>query len=709
MAGPIDYDPPPLPPARPADVVVVMRYDAGGGSFELMTNVRAARVEYRLGADPGRAALRYAFDELADPGLPRRVEQVLPLAAAGPGVIAPDDRVVVAVLDPSGGYHWLFDGFAQRPDGHLDPQSEAVTVNCLGVAVREWDAPLAGSTWREAETPTDAGANIETTLPGRINPGGKANAVDAGREALRDSGADAFLYPVFLDPAACAARKIGRKWTLDMAARYLIAVGNPDKTWTDYPNYVSITSLLDAWAPSAEGGAIDPLDPSTYETYPIVLREAVLTGRAWPDMLWDLLRPHGFGMRFALYDVGGFPRTGLFLWRRDGGWTPLRTLHLQPPGSALDPGLSNVATLRVARDGNAIVNAVTVETAPAEYEADFVLAPGFAVQAQDVDSRASFKTTASDFGQYRDKYRLWIFDEDGSGHTNMTDMSWVADPAGTSLVEVLGGPDLDANLYVTRRRPGRNTLLSRDAANQPRKAVLQVSTDYAGEVPGLWDGTGTWRTVKGDWAVLPDRLGVRFTGLDPNAVSVGAPGSSGGKAGGQQLRLVEWLNASPPTKLYFKLTTVIEGDRTAECVAPRRAASPSQFEVMQHIDAKDRYKFQVVTPFSMFNENGVDGDAVIARDDIPDALADAYARRQAQEFGRFAGEVVIPRLDLGYQVGDRVEGVLGRGISFVQNSDLDQGEGPAYAAVAGVAYAADGGQSTTLQLADLRMDKGDRR
>src|SRR5262249_7412289 len=153
-----------------------------------------------------------------------------------------------------------------------------------------------------------------------------------------------FLVPSFLDPLLCQSQGIGRKWSLSMAARYIMAVGNPSGTYVTLPDWQAVDQLLDGWKP-VNGQTIDAANSATYEVNPIVIRDLTVTGKPWPVALDELIRPHGFGMRLELSsDLSGNPVTQLVLWKRDSGDAKrYKDVLLPSPGDALDPAEANLS------------------------------------------------------------------------------------------------------------------------------------------------------------------------------------------------------------------------------------------------------------------------------------------------------------------------------------------------------------------------------
>jgi hypothetical protein len=741
VPGSFTYAPEPVPLARRARLFAVYRYtpepdeDEGEVRYALLPNVRCLQVQFRDGPDPGRARFRYSFGDVgADPDQdPRRLEHCF---GAGPGfdddgnpvrahVLRQDDRVVVRHTRADGSVVLIFDGFVQLPQGDLQGGGESVTFTALGTPVRFWDEPLGGAIVRDADHPDEV-HDVRTSLPARFNPDGKPNATpdgaDAGGQATpegedpgEDDG-DGLLYPTFLGPVWPADRINGqdvRRWTLGMAARYIIGAGarkddrNLDQTYADLGVVAGIDPVLTAYEPVSPGAPVDVRDESTYTVKDVDAPDYDVTGECWPDALDRLIRPHGFAMRFALVATpDGDPRWRLKVYREDGT-TAVKPLLLQKPGGALDPAKTNVGALALARDGAAIVNAFHVDPAPTLYEASLVLAPLFEPAAGDAD-----ESTRGNFTDPRNpKYRLWGVDECGEGHWDFETTATVTGTPG-DLDPVLKDKDDKARRYALRRRPGVRRLVTKDARGRPLSARLEVSADYAGPSPGVWDGTGIWQLVHGGWELLDDRLGVRITAPDPNTLGLVAPknGEAEGYPGGK-VNLVEACAApddAHPTPR-FRLTVSVPDDRGLDAAAGRTAASPSRFTVRRRVDGRDRFKKRVVSRWSALVEAfGADAeDQVLDEDDDTEkALTYAEGLRRAHESGAFAGSVTIPRLTFAYRVGDKVSGLDGRVLSFRQ----DVGDGsPVLPTVVGITWDLDGRQETHLELSDRRAEPGPRR
>ena len=684
--------------SRAAAPVSVSRYNPRGSpKYELLSNIRVLGIQNRDGGEPGVARFRYVFDPSNAPTDPVYFQDVMSTDSDLPGVVKNDDRLVVFTTNADGSPRALFDGFAQVPELNLSPTSETVTFLAYGVAIRAWDTPIGGALMRNADAPTTV-ADVATDVESHLNPEGDPNATPLGAEATDSFGN---TDPTFLDPRIVRASEVRRPWTLSMAARYLCFHENAAQAYVKNPDGTALDSLLDSRAPKS-GVAFNPDDPSTYDSRPILVPDYPATGKAWPRVLADLLGPNGFGMAFRLdTDGNGDPYTTLDVFRcQDGVPSTYKDLYLQAYGSALDPGQTNLGEAHLARDIRGVANAFKVESGLIRYEASFVLAPGFPIASSDAadgNSLRAFDRNDPLFAKNLDKYRLYVFDETGEGHWDFGSGSTVF--AVPSLAALLVDPGNPAVPSVRRRRVPIGELFTLDQSQRPLKAQLSISTNYAGPQPGLWDGTGTWQVVEGGFELLKDRLGIWINVPNPNGWNVGASRVAGAPYPAGIIKGVEDQANSSAPHFRLRLTCVIEGDQTLSATADRRPSSPTQFTVTRRVDARDRYAKNIVAARSEFNASST---AVVSRDDGPEALADAYARRLAGETGEVAGTATIPRFTAAYGIGDTIRSIQGRGLSLQTNAGTPAWETPVFPAVVGLTWDFDGKQHTILHLSDHR-------
>jgi len=684
---------PTVPLGRLAAPIGVFRYHSGGiANYEYMPSVRVLTIQFREGADAGVARFRYVFDWANPSTVPNSFQDALSTASSLPGVVANDDRLVVLTFDPTGNPQALFDGFAQIPELGLASDREMVTFIAVGVAIREWDTPIAGALMRDSDNPTKV-SDYETDLITHFNPGGLPNATPDKADAV-----DEFknTYPTFLDPRIIRDPDVRRLWTLPMAVRYLCYRQNAEQTYVTNPDGSLLDDLLVSRDP-------DLGDLQSGETEPILVPDTPASGKAWPAVVRDLIEPYGFGMAFRLEsDDQGNPSTSLDIFQKQGNSkSTAKDLYLQPRGSALDPSQSNLAEAQLGRDTSGMANAYSVESGLVRYEASFVLSPGFSISPDDCYSSstlAAFDKNGSNFSQENhDRYRLYVFDETGEGHWDWKNSEITQKPP--YLDDLLGKEDDPASGYVKRRRVPIGELFTVDSNQKPLKAQLSISTDFKGLQPGLWDGTGTWQPIGGGFELLKDRLGIWINVPNPNSWNIQASKVAGMPYPSGVVKGVE-DQANPGSNHFaLRLTCVIEGDHVVAATADRRDSSPTTYTILRHVDARDRYARQVVAAQSEFNPTM---DEIVVRDDTGDALAEAISRRSSSESGVVAGVVTIPRFTQAYRIGDRICSIQGRNLSLQTNAGAPTEEGEVYPSVVGLTWDFDGKQQTVLQLSDQR-------
>jgi hypothetical protein len=707
-----------------AGVFTVCRYHRGregADRFEYLPNVKAESIHFREGAVLPTAQFSYVMDD-TDPSTPTpyRFEQLWPMDAAGPYVVRPEDELLVYHLqEGADGPLLIFDGFAQIPQVDMSGGGLSATFTAVGAHVRLWDRPVANARYRDAYDAED-GPDVVTGLPVHFNPedapGG--NCTPEGHD--RNEGEDD-ARPVFVDAQATGRRP----WTLPGAIRYLFWEANPDEEFVKNPVAYTgqeLDDYLESVIPEGTNGSFfDLSDPDTYSTEPIVVRSVDATGRMVVEVAEELLGAYGFKLfmntRPDYPDDPMAPVNELILFRVDGrDAVAPKQIWMPPHGSAWPVPPPQAGSIRLARDKLSSFNAVYVQTGLEEVELSVVLAPDFEVDAADALDVGRFAAgvLANASAEVRRKYRAWTADEDGAGHWDLDAADWVVgEPLDLSSVFQGENPSGSGPAYVARRRPGTATLFSKDGAGRPRRAELAISRDYAGASPAIWDRSGTWRSLgESGWRLMKDRLGVEITAENPESWSLpNAPGDS--QVRGDAVAIVSSLtNATTEgNRFWLRLTVVIRGDFDAGAFAEKRESAPSRFATRRLIDAREHYRLQKVHRSSAFNAAARDE---VARDDAPRATAHAAAMRLAHEGTSVAGTIAIPYVTHAIGVGDLIEGLAGRDLSFAEMGGEDAGEGPQYPAVVGFSWTCQLPQTTTLFLSDRRAegaaaDRGDGR
>lgn len=673
-----------------AATIEVYRWTAEAGA-ELLPYVQCLSIRRGEGPDPGSATFRYDLS-VTDGTSPSTIEEALGTDYVGGQIVEPGDNLFVRATSPTGYAESLFDGFVLGFSGGLGPGSEEVTLEAEGIAKRLWDTPLSGSIFRNSDAPFVATSNVTTEIPGHFNPAGVPNRTPDDAEATAE-GYDDRTYPVFFDRDSARSEDVRAYWDLAGAVKYLLYAHN-DEAWVANPDPAELDAL------SAAGDPVDPIDPVP-TVVPLTVPDYPFEGKDLPGTVFDLVREYGFAMEFAISDdAGGIPETRFRFFNHQSG--DLKDVYLPPRGTGFDPFSCNVGAASLRRSLSEVANRWEVVGALERHEVSVILSPGFPSQSSHgaAANLKNYDRSGDAFeATYRDAYRTWVFGEAGDGYYGNGSTTLVTTVP--SLDDVLD-PDGDTP-YARRRRRPLADLLSVGPDARPLKARLDISTDYAGDLPGLWDGTGTWqRVTTSTWQLLRDRLGIWISEDHPNRWHIGESAVSGHPYRGGVVRAVEAISGSEATITDFvlRLTCVIEGDRRVRGVADRRDRSPLSTTIARHIDAKDRFFRDALAAKSCYNTGST---PAVVRDDEDKATAEAEARRASSELGLLDGGITIPYITTQYRIGDRIRSVAGRNLGLRTDASEAEGEevDPAtYPVVTGVSWATAYPQSTTLQLSD---------
>ena len=717
----ITFQPTPEPLAQPAVPVAVFRYNDAQAEF--LPFCRVTQIEETEGAGPGAARFRYVFrtDELAPPDAFASWDQVWPIASTGPGVVMADDRILVQEFGPDGTPVCVFHGFAQIPQLDVSPETQQVTFQALSAAVRCWDGIFDGAYVRD-------GVNLSTVndvfcggLTARFNPEGKPNATPSGA----NGGKGDWTFPTFVDAKLQLTPDTRQLWSVSMAARYILGIGNPQidydtgpplsEIWIENPDFTELDNLLDSRTPKPGEIGFDPSDPTTYNSAPIVCQDLDITGKTWPEALNLLLEPHGFAIAFRTEDDGnGGPLQWLDIYRKDDGTdATVVDLYYQAAGVP-DTTQTNVNEIRLARDVSDLTNQIEILTLSKRYEIAVVLGPGFMITGTDANILNLHQFIEGDpsFPGHETLYRLFLADECGEGHWDWGTNAWATTPLG--LDSVLGPPQDKVPQWVHRRRPPIRDLFTKIPSTAlTYDAQLQISTDYTGPAPAIYDPAkgGTWRKVSGGFDLLEDRLGIKITIKDPSNWNIGPLTTTGQPFPDGKVNVVKSM-AAPDTafnkRFFLRLVCVIEGDTGLDAWAYMRLSSSTKYPITRADEARDRFKAEIIDVSSPYNTTGKD---ITNRDDTANAVAFAEARRLAHEVGPVAGMVTVPRLTGAYWVGDRVRSIVGRNpdVSLAGNLGTSNGESPVYPAVVKLTRVYDPHQAVQLQLSDRRAEPARRR
>jgi len=610
------------------------------------------------------------------------------------------------------------------------------------VAIRCWDFPIGDRLDRDGDMPnsTDAKNHVSTDMPTRFNPAGTGTRVIGGYlpnctpdnyDFVPDSqNQPGVMYPCFLDPNVDRQDDPRTLWNLSKAVRYILGVWNAqtEDSVIDNPDFTVLDALLQNRRPLDGQQYFDPNDPATYQTDPNIIRDYDATNKPWPEAVAQLIGFYGFGMRFVCEDdENGLPYDYVEFYRKDAAAPNApKQIYLPTTGTSVADAMANISAMHAAFDYHGVANDVFIETALERFEVSVVLAPGFQPVSNDGNNDGNaFRTSALDAlnatADLRKKYRYYIADECADGHFSIENQNWVTtNPIDfTNVFKDPNNTDINPpRTYVHRYRPGKNKLFSKDLLNLPRKAQLAVSRNYGpqggADPPCLWDTvSGTdWREIPHGWHLLTDRLGIMVTADSPESWNVGR--SAAGKADictGGILKAISAManpNNAPDApvdaqQFYLRLTTVIDGDLGIDVEAQRRDASPMKNTIQRRVDARDHFHYDVIDGSSALSATPLSPEVV--QDDTDLATAHACQLRSAHEFPPLTAAVTIPMFVTSYQIGDRIDQISGRNVSFQVNAGSEQQEAPSYPFIVGLTWNFEGEkQQTTLQLSDRRTE-----
>ena len=669
--------------------VQVFRYVPGSpGTYTALPNIQCIQVEQKEG-DPGVATFRYDWT-WPDPNAPSTVEEAVTTTTPYTLVIKPGDRIVVRLYTSETAYNYLFDGKALDWDVQITAHGEEVYVTALGIAHDEWATPMPGMLMRDADDPA-AIIDVQTDMVAQFNPKGIGNSTIVGQE----SGTVSDKYPVFIDPTIVRTPAISTTWTLKGAVAYILNTQNHGAVATN-PDAGTISALFIAKAPIT-GTPFDPNNPATYSSSDITVADTPFTGRDWPTALTRLIRDYGFGYYFALSsNTTGDPKTTLTPYFQQGG--PQKTVTIQARGSTLDRNITNTQAAHITRKLRDVVNVWQVKGALIRYEVSLILQCGFPMVAADMApanimtwDKSALDPTAGP----SDGYRLFIFGE-VADPMYLPAQNFTTITAATSLDSILGSGN-----YAFHHRQPIGELFTSDIHGKPLRARLDISTNYTGTIPGVWDGTGTWQQCHGGWELLPDRLGIRLTCPNPEnwhiedakTTSTTAPYPTG------MIEVVSGLatNAAPFT---LRLTCVIEGDQAVMGTQLQSLNSALSQTITRIIDARDRIKKQIVAKNSHYNNTA---NPITNRDDTAAATAEAEAVAYTTQAGALHAHITIDHLCLDYSIGDRISQIAGRNTPLRTDKGMT-GENPVLPVVVGRRFVCWPEQRTELECTDAGAD-----
>jgi len=662
---------------RAERLIVGVETAYGSSDFQVDERLRVEEVWQRSDKAVSKATIAVRLDDTFDSEEARRRYH-------------PDRRIVVMTEDPDPACRaFLFEGYSpvqvSRWDGRIGRDGEWYVFEAEHVferLSRASESLVYGRYVRNGviedglQSDPDAYADksvLMTALPCTFNPDGVPNRAQVPLTVSTPNDGSRFIHLFSWDDSSAA------KWTYATVLRYLVWFYRIKEGPVFEGNVFEVTDAL------ATGSAIagDPLSEA-------LAREPVsLTCEATNlvEALSLLASAAGIHITAETSNSGGRPVTTLRVWSSRSG--SLRRLYLAR-GDCTSQGdlwydasehsvsevLSANNTYRgeVAWDHRGIVNYPFVMGDVKRYEMTMPLCPGWEPttnldNVDEVDRAAAkalsltptqvkalgdaaatndwyskYHSQGSDFADYADVARLWVLNEDGafSGTTynrnapfddyQPFDFSTVADATATG-----------SDAWMRRARRLLNT--------------LSISKD--GRSLGVWaevsfDSGATWQPISSKVRVLSDRVGIYFDYDNPTEIT---PVDLDSEDQNMWYAIVDQTYR-------VRVTGLIESDeRVMGTFLPGYLKSPTlQINAMMVRRPKSfRYETRSHTTNVLVSDEAFDG---VERDDTE---AIATLARQLAEINQDREVRVLPMIpwiETGYAIGDRIAEVRGRHLRF---------------------------------------------
>jgi len=312
-----------------------------------------------------------------------------------------------------------------------------------------------------------------------------------------------------------------------------------------------------------------------------------------------------------------------------------RELNFQAPGSVLDLATSNCNKYSVMRRIGDSVNQTKVIGAIERAEVTIELVRGWPTEDdKKTASQLDKSDPESEYILFPTTWRLWVANESG-------------DYTGTRI-EIEAALDLSSvfSRWLPHRREAEDPFTYQGSVDG-KKQRRQIFVEYTTDIEAL---EVKWVILPDDFGqpfVLPDQIGILFTGNTPPEALIGA----GDKAG-------------------VRITCVVAGDAKLVGDAARKTFGPVNGRVVE----------LVLDMPQKFRKNWVqqDGDyaSTLALDEAGAETADdsiaitTYAEkiRDDHEVAELDCEFSLPGLHIEYKIGDLITKINGREISLDQAS-----------------------------------------
>lgn len=402
-------------------------------------------------------------------------------------------------------------------------------------------------------------------------------------------------------------------WVLAGAVHYLLWSLNSAETYVTNLSLVALAAIF--------------TDPDA-EIRDVLIPRGTYLGQA----LDLLLEPLGYRWKVKRTALGA--REFAF-WKRGSGGSLVTVTH-QRNGEELDVALTNVETAGLTFDISTLANEVTVKGGFGEYEVTAELARAWAA-ADDPTAGAGDELSQDHpaFDTLRNVLRKWVLNEAGDYIGLRTEIDGVFTSAFRALLASEGF--LDPNLLVPRRRRLLPTL-TLDTDGTPIGKVDGVEVEYSNVA-----GDPDWKLIDGlqtGCSLLQREGGVYFNCN----------------------RLPEEFLTSP-ANLRIRATFTLQVDLRLRGYAAKAVDSPNEDIVPLVVSVPDRFRLRVRDDLTLSKYAG-SGAPSLEVDDLAAANDFAEYVRAAWDLMKVGGTIQIEGLDSEYAVGDRVEKIAEKDMSF---------------------------------------------
>lgn len=423
-------------------------------------------------------------------------------------------------------------------------------------------------------------------------------------------------------------------WPLSLCIHYLLTTLNSDETCVRNPTYLDIKNACD-------------------DADDIVLNAIVPLGTYLAEALDLLLEPLGYRWKVDRTEIGA--RKFAF-YRRDEG-TVVQLRH-QALGSTLDTNLTNVEATAVTFDVANLFNQITIMGGYNAYEVTVELLRGWP-ESQDNLEQSQCAKTAENFASNKNAFRKWVLNEAGDYIGLRPEIDGVLTSDFRTALEAEFGASVWEQ-FVPRRRGFAPTLTvkSEDASPiGPHEGVEleYYNVKYDSEHP---DREPEWKPI-GNWGVrmLDHECGIYFDGeLPPMEKELGFEGTT------------------TRNNIRIRATFTFVSDKRLTGDAAKQMDSPQVDVAPLVIDAPMKFRHQEVSPLSKYHNSG--RPSLEAIDNV--AIADFAVRvRETWDLMDVGGAIQLEGLDANdngtdYAIGQRVSGILGKGLSFEAKTDTEE-------------------------------------